>query len=168
MDIRFQVAWCMAARRSKEERAKSKRRPRRQYAALPLTQGRNGERMVMLITSRETGRWVIPKGWPKKGLEPHALAAREAFEEAGLRGEIGHEPIGRYDYAKRLRGGRTVPCEVEVFALSVMGQDDDWPEKGQRATRWFTPAEAAMMVEESGLNALLLKLVETDAAVEQA
>ena len=158
----------MAARRSKEERAKSKRRPRRQYAALPLTQGRNGERMVMLITSRETGRWVIPKGWPKKGLEPHALAAREAFEEAGLRGEIGHEPIGRYDYAKRLRGGRTVPCEVEVFALSVMGQDDDWPEKGQRATRWFTPAEAATMVEESGLNALLLKLVGTDAAVEQA
>jgi 8-oxo-dGTP pyrophosphatase MutT (NUDIX family) len=168
MDILFRVADRMAARRSKEERAKAKHRPRRQYAALPLTQGENGERMVMLITSRETGRWVIPKGWPKKGLAPHALAAREAFEEAGLRGEIGHEPIGRYDYAKRLRDGRTVSCEVEVFPLSVAGQDEDWPEKGQRATRWFTPAEAATMVEESGLNALLLKLVAADAPSERA
>jgi 8-oxo-dGTP pyrophosphatase MutT (NUDIX family) len=168
MDVLFQVDEDMAARRSKGERATGKHRPRRQYAALPLTQGQNGQRMVMLITSRETGRWVIPKGWPKKGLEPHALAAREAFEEAGLRGEIGHEPIGRYAYAKRLRGGKTVPCEVEVFALSVARQADDWPEKGQRATRWFTPAEAATMVEESGLNALLLGLVVGEAVVEGA
>lgn len=115
----------------------------------------------MLVTSRETRRWVIPKGWAEKGVEPHVLAAKEAFEEAGLVGEIGRKPIGSYRYLKQFRGKKatkSVPCEVVVFPLAVSRQLEDWPERGQRETRWFTPAEAAMLVEEGGLVTLLLGL----------
>ena len=114
----------------------------------------------MLITSRETCRWVIPKGNPERGLEPHALAAKEAYEEAGLVGRIGSEPVGRYRYAKRRSAKEAVPVEVEVFPLLVEGQLGDWPEKGQRETRWFTPAEAALLVQEGGLAELLLSLAD--------
>jgi 8-oxo-dGTP pyrophosphatase MutT (NUDIX family) len=119
----------------------------------------------MLVTSRETRRWILPKGWAEKGLAPHALAAKEAFEEAGLQGEIGAEPIGRYRYAKQLRGKkrtRTLACEVQVFPLVVARQLEDWPEKQQRVTRWCTPEEAATLVEEGGLVALLLNLAALD------
>jgi 8-oxo-dGTP pyrophosphatase MutT (NUDIX family) len=142
-------------------RAKT-RRPRRQYAALPLAQGEDGQLLVVLVTSRETQRWIIPKGWPEKGLEPHALAAKEAYEEAGLVGEIGREPIGTYRYPKRLRGRKTVTCEVEVFPLEIERQLKGWPEKGQREVRWCTPAEAALLVQEGGLVTLLLALAAPD------
>jgi 8-oxo-dGTP pyrophosphatase MutT (NUDIX family) len=128
----------------------------------------DGQRMVMLITSRETRRWIIPKGWAEKKIEPHALAAKEAFEEAGLQGEIGRQPIGRYRYVKQLRGKKApkaVSCEVLVFPLAVKRQLPDWPEKGQRETRWCTPAEAAMLVEEGGLVTLLLTLATDVQAV---
>jgi 8-oxo-dGTP pyrophosphatase MutT (NUDIX family) len=130
-----------------------------------MTIGEDGQRLVMLVTSRETRRWIIPKGWAEKGLEPHALAAKEAYEEAGLQGEVGQEPVGTYRYIKYFRGKKstkTVPCEVTVFPLMVERQLETWPEKGQRDTRWFTPAEAALQVEESGLVALLLDLAAAE------
>ena len=98
----------------------------------------------MLVTSRETKRWVLPKGWAEAGLAPHELAAKEAFEEAGLVGKVEREPVGTYRYEKRLHGGRTVPCEVGVYPLWVERQLDDWPERGQRKTQWFTLAQAAL------------------------
>jgi len=128
-----------------------------------MAQGADGRRLVLLITSRETRRWVIPKGWVEKGVPPHVQAAREAFEEAGLQGEIGTQPIGSYRYLKRLQDGRTVPCRVDVFPLSVDRRLDDWPEKGQRAASWLTPAEAASMVDDKGLATLLLELAAADA-----
>jgi 8-oxo-dGTP pyrophosphatase MutT (NUDIX family) len=136
-------------------------RPRQQYAALPLAMAADGQCRVMLVTSRETRRWVIPKGWAEKGMAPHALAAKEAYEEAGLEGEVDPQPLGRYRYAKLRRGKKAtkvVPCEVVVFPLAVARQLADWPEKGQRETRWFTPAEAALLVQEGGLVTLLLRL----------
>jgi len=79
------------------------------------------------------------------------VAAREAYEEAGLVGPvIGEEPIGSFHYEKVLPGGRRL-CEVKVFLLRVDRQLDDWPENGQRETRWFGPAEAAVLVDETGL-----------------
>ena len=120
---------------------------------------RDGQQLVMLITSRETQRWVIPKGWAKNGVAPHAQAAREAYEEAGLEGEIGTKPIATYRYDKRLPKGRTRACQVQVFPLAVTRQHDDWPEKSERQTRWFTPAEAAERVAEDGLATLMLRLV---------
>jgi 8-oxo-dGTP pyrophosphatase MutT (NUDIX family) len=83
----------------------------------------------MLVTSRETGRWIIPKGWPKKRKAPYASAAREALEEAGVVGEIGRDPIGSYSYKKRLKSGAVVACEVHVFPLEVKHQQKRWLEK---------------------------------------
>lgn len=131
--------------------------PRQQFAALPITI-RDGETMVMLVTSRETHRWVLPKSWAEPKLAPHELAAKEAFEEAGLVGTISTEPIGHYSYDKRLPGGRSVLCEVGVFPMQVKRQLDIWPEQGQRKTDWFTLAQAAMEVEEGDLVTLLLRL----------
>jgi 8-oxo-dGTP pyrophosphatase MutT (NUDIX family) len=141
----------------KEKTRASKEHAGRQFAALPLAV-QEGETKVMLVTSRETRRWVLPKGWAEPGLAPYELAAKEAFEEAGLVGEVDPEPVGFYSYDKRLRGGRSVPCEVGVFPLWVAQQLEDWPERKQRETRWFTPAQAAMEVEEGGLVTLLLRL----------
>jgi 8-oxo-dGTP pyrophosphatase MutT (NUDIX family) len=77
---------------------------------------------VMLVTSRETRRWVFPKGWAEADLKPHELAAKEAFEEAGLVGAVEPEPVGSYSYEKRLRGGRSVLCQVSVFLMRVERQ----------------------------------------------
>lgn len=139
-----------------------KKRPGRQYAALPLTV-RDRETLVMLVTSRETRRWVLPKGWAEVGVAPHDLAAREAYEEAGLVGEVGPEAVGDFTYEKRLSPGRTVLCKVTVYPLRVMQQLEAWPEQHQRETRWFTLAEAASMVEEGDLVALLLELAAPEA-----
>ena len=100
----------------------------KQYAALPLAV-RNGEVQVMLVTSRETKRWVLPKGWAEPDLAPHELAAKEAFEEAGLIGPVETEPIGAYSYSKRLPGGRRVHCNVTVFPMWPEQQLKKWPER---------------------------------------
>lgn len=143
---------------AKKQKSETKSRPsRQQFAALPITV-RDGETMVMLVTSRETHRWILPKGWAEPNLAPHELAAKEAFEEAGLIGAISPEPIGRYSYDKRLPGGRFVPCEVGVFPMQVERQLDSLPEQEQRKTGWFTLPQAAMAVEEGGLVTLLLRL----------
>jgi 8-oxo-dGTP pyrophosphatase MutT (NUDIX family) len=129
----------------------------RQYAALPVAE-RAGQLMVMLVTSRQTQRWIIPKGWPEKKLAPHALAAKEAYEEAGLTGEARRQPLGTYRYIKRLGLRKKVWCEVEVFLFDVHGQTDDWPEKDQRHQRWCTIEEAALLVDDAGLAKLLVEL----------
>jgi 8-oxo-dGTP pyrophosphatase MutT (NUDIX family) len=122
-----------------------------QYAALPF-QITAGGLQILLITSRETRRWVIPKGWPIRGLRPREVATREAFEEAGLVGKIvGKRSIGSYHYSKRLTDSRERLCRVKVFLLSVDRQLDDWPEKEQRVQRWVDPIKGAQMVDEGGL-----------------
>jgi 8-oxo-dGTP pyrophosphatase MutT (NUDIX family) len=127
--------------------------PGRQYAALPFRYTRNLE--VLLISSRETHRWVIPKGWPMKGKKPHAAAAREALEEAGVVGRIAKKSIGAYQYVKRLKNGAPLLCTVEVFPMMVTGQQHRWREQDQRTAQWFPAEEAAMAVEEPQLQALI-------------
>jgi len=122
-----------------------------QFAALPWRIGDGGTRQVMLLSSRETHRWVIPKGWPMKKRKPAEVASQEAFEEAGLVGRIvGKRPIGNFHYEKQL-AKTTVICQVRVFLFRVERQLDDWPEKSQRETRWFDAEEAAELVDEGGL-----------------
>lgn len=134
---------------------KKKHRGTTQFAALPWRLSEGGTREVMLLTSRETRRWVIPKGWPMKGRKPFEVASQEAYEEAGLVGTIvSKRPIGQFHYAKRLPGGELL-CQVKVFLLRVERQLDDWPEKAQRQTRWFDATEAAELVEEGGLAAII-------------
>jgi 8-oxo-dGTP pyrophosphatase MutT (NUDIX family) len=126
-----------------------------QFAALPWRIGEGGIREVMLLTTRETQRWIIPKGWPIKGRKPAEVASQEAFEEAGLIGQIvGKRPIGNFHYQKQL-AKRTVLCQVRVFSFRVERQLDDWPEKNQRVTKWFNASEAAELVEEDGLAGII-------------
>ena len=113
---------------------------------------------ILLLTSRETERWVIPKGWPMKGRRPPVSAAREALEEAGLVGRIDKEPIGSYCYNKRLKNGAELPCTVEVCPMKVRVQKKKWREKGQRTFRWLPSEEAAEAVDEVGLSETIRNL----------
>ncbi len=129
---------------------------RQQYAALPFVKLADGID-VCLITSKETGRWIIPKGWPKKGLAPHELAALEAFEEAGLKGSPDPNAIGCFHYSKRLDDGSEVECEVSVFAMLVEYQAINWPEQQQRTAVWVRLEEAARLVNDKELSNLLCR-----------
>jgi 8-oxo-dGTP pyrophosphatase MutT (NUDIX family) len=130
---------------------------RRQCAALPITHQIGAPRIV-LVTSRETRRWVIPKGWIEPGELPHRSAAREAFEEAGIEGEADPDPIGSFGYTKRKARGVLLPCEVLVYRLRVTRLLADWPERSERERRLVTPAEAAEMVAEPELARLFYDL----------
>jgi 8-oxo-dGTP pyrophosphatase MutT (NUDIX family) len=130
---------------------------RTQYAALPYRFA-DGRLEVLLITSRETRRWILPKGWEEKKIKPHDMAALEAYEEAGVRGKVKKRPLGTYLYEKRLDSGDTVTCKVHVFPLEVAEELTDWPEKAERTRMWTTPAQAAMLISEGGLVSILLNL----------
>ncbi len=123
---------------------------------MPYRAEEDGNTSVLLITSRETRRWVVPKGNLIAGLEPYLAAAHEAFEEAGVSGHPAHESIGFYRYAKRRKNGILRTLTVDVFPLAVTAQADDWPEQDERETRWFTPSDAAYAVEEDELKTILL------------
>jgi len=130
----------------------------RQIAVLPYRIGpavSGGPISILLITSRGTGRWVIPKGNEIKGLTPHASAAREAEEEAGVLGAACPTPIGSYRYRKRRSSGASVWTDVDVFPFSVTHELDNWEEQHQRERCWFTLSEAAERVDEPDLRALI-------------
>ncbi|MCB5410647.1 NUDIX hydrolase [Pseudogemmobacter faecipullorum] len=127
----------------------------RQFAALCWRKAA-GTRQILLITSRDTGRWIVPKGWPMKNRLPHEAAAIEAWEEAGVTGEIVESPLGRYLYDKRRNRKADLLCEVEVFALEVSNLATDFPEKTQRRRKWFNPVKAARKVAEPELRELIL------------
>jgi 8-oxo-dGTP pyrophosphatase MutT (NUDIX family) len=126
-----------------------------QFAALPWRISAGGRREVMLLTSRETRRWIIPKGWPISGRKPAQVASQEAFEEAGLVGKIvSKRPLGNYFYQKKL-SSKEVLSEVYVYSFRVERQLDDWPEKDQRMTQWFDATAAAELVDEGGLAGII-------------
>lgn len=129
-----------------------------QYAALPFRRGSDGSIEILLVTSRRTGRWIIPKGWPAAGMTPFELAAREALEEGGVAGRIDEQPIGCYRHKKTLSDGSVVRCKVDVYALEVNVQMQIWPEIGQRNTQWFSLGEAAAVVRDPDLRAVILAL----------
>lgn len=110
---------------------------------------------ILLVTSRETRRWVIPKGNPTSGLSPHAAAALEAEEEAGVRGAICPTPLGAYRYRKRRRNGASLMLDVDVFPLAVTQELESWKESSERERRWFQLDEAADAVEEADLANLI-------------
>ena len=137
--------------------ARSKRTTRsetRQVAALPWRL-EDGERRILMITSRETRRWVIPKGGRMVGKSDPEAAAQEALEEAGVKGDIETQSIGVFRYAKGLKDGGVRQCVVSVYPLEVLIQLGVWPEAHQRERRWMTPAEAAELVHEPDLAAMI-------------
>jgi 8-oxo-dGTP pyrophosphatase MutT (NUDIX family) len=129
-----------------------------QYGALPYRVSNGSRAEFMLVTSRETRRWIIPKGWPKKGKSPRQSAAREAFEEAGVRGAVGRRPIGTFSYEKRLKNGGVVECEVRVFPLEVRRQNKEWPEKQERRVKWLSATKAAERVDQPRLSKIIRQL----------
>ena len=132
----------------------------RQYGVIAWKAGEAGRPLVLLITSRDTGRWVVPRGNPVPGLPPHLSAGQEAWEEAGVRGRLATEAAGEYRYRKRLRLGRGARARVLLFPLAVEEEAESWPEAHQRTRRWFAPADAAAAVVEPELQALLLRFAD--------
>ena len=110
---------------------------------------------VQLITSLNSKRWILPKGWPEADLTAAESAAREAFEEAGVVGKVSAKPIGTYHYLKEKKDGSGLPCSVEVFALSVTKQLHEWPEKGARTLAWVPLDQAIKQIGELGLRPVL-------------
>jgi 8-oxo-dGTP pyrophosphatase MutT (NUDIX family) len=129
----------------------------KQAGAIPFRVEPDGPR-VLLMTSLETGRWVIPKGGIEPGESAWRAAEREALEEAGVKGIIHKTPLGNYTYGKRVRSGAVRPTIVDVFLLEVRKQLKKWPERGQRRLEWVTIPVAADLVEEPGMVTLLLRL----------
>ena len=131
--------------------------PRSQYGAICWRKAARGLD-VLLITSRETGRWVIPKGWPIKGISAAASAAREAWEEAGVEGKLCETCLGVFSYQKVMPEDHSIPCAVAIYGLRVEKLSRRYPEQRMRRRKWFGVREAASLVAEPELSALLLAL----------
>lgn len=131
--------------------------PDMQVAAL-CWRKHKGRKEVLLITSRDTGRWILPKGWPINGLNPAQSAVREAWEEAGVRAKPGQASyVGRFSYGKILDNGMSLPVQAELFMIRLRDGDleRDFPESAERKRLWVTPEEAAELVEEPELKDIL-------------
>lgn len=137
------------------EQAKPPKPPgrREQVAALPFRCA--PDLQILLVSSLETRRWIVPKGWPMKGRTLSEAAAQEAFEEAGVRGDIAAQPVGVYTYDKRKKNGAVLRCDVDVFPLEVRKQAANWPEKALRTQRWCSWREAAELVDDAELADLI-------------
>lgn len=133
-----------------------------QVAAIPI-RWTNGRAEVMLITTRRSGRWTVPKGWPLTDSLGAECAAREAFEEAGVRGRIEPFSLGTFEYWKRAKSGRVV-LQVTAYALHVDHVSTDWPERGERKRAWFAPEVACRLANNDELAALIRAAVQVRAA----
>ncbi|MBO9465819.1 hypothetical protein TRP8649_04044 [Pelagimonas phthalicica] len=129
-----------------------------QIAALPMRWDEDGKLKVMMVTSRGTGRWVVPKGWEMDNTKPWKAASIEAMEEAGIKGRISRDAIGTFKYDKVLDNGKKLPCVVRVYPMIVETLKKDWKERKQRRRKWFSPKAAARRVNEKQLAKLLRSL----------
>jgi 8-oxo-dGTP pyrophosphatase MutT (NUDIX family) len=129
----------------------------RQVGAVPVRRTLDGNLLVLLVTTLQTQRWVIPKGWPWPGEQDWRAAAEEAREEAGVLGETRAVSFGSYTYTKQRSTGQ-VPVRVAVYIIDVREELEEWPESELRQRAWFTPSEAAAVVQEPELKDLLLQL----------
>lgn len=132
------------------------RRPNRvQSAALCYRNGKRGKE-VLLITSRERGRWILPKGWPINGLDGAGTAAQEAWEEAGVKPlKVNKKSVGQFRYDKVLNNGASAPVEANVYSIEVDKLAETYPEVAERTRNWVAPEEAAELVDEPELKAIL-------------
>lgn len=135
-----------------------------QTGALPWRRLAGGGMEVLLVTSRLSGRWIVPKGWPMPGKSLAQAAAQEAFEEAGVTGRIDAEPLGFFQHVKNFPLGQ---MEVTIFVhpLAVEKELSSWPERGQRQRKWFEPKNAARVVESNDLGSMILKLGQDERQV---
>ena len=130
-----------------------KREVRTQFGAL-CYRIQNDKVQVLLVTSRGTGRWILPKGWPINGATPAEAALQEAWEEAGVEGKTQGNSLGIYSYYKQDDGSR-LPCVVAVFAVKVRALKRKYPESDERKRKWFSCKKAAELLEEPELQQLV-------------
>lgn len=126
----------------------------KQVAALPVRVNAHNKIEILLITSRDTGRWVIPKGGQPNGLTKAQAAEAEAFEEAGVKGDICSSKLGTFEYRK----DGQIDASVSVYRLDVTTVLKKWPEKGERRRKWFSAKQAAELVDERDLSRLIAGL----------
>lgn len=134
--------------------ATAKRDVRTQFGAV-CWRLRRKKPEVLLVTTRRTRRWMVPKGWPMDGHTPAQAAAVEAFEEAGVEGQPNDHCIGFFSYLKIIEGEEALPCMVALFPVRVRKVHETWPEGDQRKRRWVSPRRAAELVQEPELQAIL-------------
>ncbi|WP_315925194.1 NUDIX hydrolase [Mesorhizobium sp. SP-1A] len=153
----------MAATKKNAVRKAKKGEHVRQVAAVPFRVNESGEVEVMLVTSRQTRRFILPKGWPMKGKSGRKAAAVEALEEAGVDGIMLRQPAGTYSYWKRL-ARHFVRVDVTVYLLEVTQELADWQEKKRRRRAWLSAKDAALLIDEPELSTLVgsLKAPLTD------
>lgn len=140
--------------------AKIARQRFQQVAALPFRRGKDGSIDVVLVTTRDSGRWILPKGWPIKGLKKCEAAETEAMEEAGLIGKVARKAFGQFTYRKQFPKG-TEAVTVDVYPLEIVRQKSSWLEKGQREVRFFSVDEAADRVSDAGVGDLIRAFAES-------
>jgi 8-oxo-dGTP pyrophosphatase MutT (NUDIX family) len=126
-----------------------------QAAALCQRVDSDGKTEILLVTSRDSKRWVLPKGAVEKKESSSQAAAREAFEEAGVTGAVQGKPLGRYVYVKPKEG---VVCLVTVHRILVEDCAEMFSETGQRIAEWVSILEAARRVDEPELKSLIASL----------
>lgn len=132
-----------------------KRRPKLLQMAALCYRGEGHDKEYLLVTSRDTGRWIIPKGWPIRGLKSNETALREAWEEAGVaNSKVGSAPIGSYTYNKRGNNGFERPVKTLVYAVAVNDLKDSFPEAEERQRKWVSADTAAELVEEAELKSI--------------
>jgi 8-oxo-dGTP pyrophosphatase MutT (NUDIX family) len=130
-------------------------RPKKLQVAALCHRGEGADSEYLLITSRDTGRWIIPKGWPIRGLKSNETALREAWEEAGVKNsQASNTPVGRYTYNKRAASGLEVPVETLVYSVEVQDLAKKFPEAHERTLKWVKAGEAANMVQEPELQSI--------------
>jgi 8-oxo-dGTP pyrophosphatase MutT (NUDIX family) len=129
-----------------------------QVAALPYRLRADGSTEVLLVTTRGTGQWMVPKGWPITGKTLPQAAAQEAYEEAGVRGKTGKEELGRFQHRKTALLEGAIDCVVAVFPLAVDEELANWPERRERVRTWFDIEEAARSVHSEELAGIIAAL----------
>ena len=147
----------MIATKKKAVRKAKKGESIRQVAAIPFRLNAGGDIEVMLVTSRTTRRFIVPKGWPMKGKSGRKAATIEAQEEAGVLGKTLKEPAGTYSYWKRL-ANRFVRVDVIVYLMEVTEELADWQEAKRRQRAWLPPTDAALLIDEPDLSTLVKTL----------
>jgi 8-oxo-dGTP pyrophosphatase MutT (NUDIX family) len=130
-------------------------RKARQVAALPWRLASDGELEFLLVTSRTSKHWLLPKGWPIPGKSGLESALQEAFEEAGIQAKGPDTPIGRYAFIKVLHDATELPCTMAVYAVGNVEELTEWPEQGQRDRMWFTQADAVSIAFDFNLSLFL-------------
>jgi 8-oxo-dGTP pyrophosphatase MutT (NUDIX family) len=129
-----------------------------QVGALPYRRRQDGTLEVLLVTTRGTGRWMVPKGWPMPGKTHSEAAAQEAYEEAGVRGPAVPVELGRFRHEKTRFPAPSLDCIVAVFPMSVEQELTRWPERGQRTRRWFSIDDAARAVQSPDLAGIISRM----------